>query len=233
MHQFVLAALLSVTILAMAGCGKEEANPAAAAFAKKPAFFRVFNAGATSFTMAVNGAAFGSEFTPGFSTALSRVRNRTATASVMGTNKSPIEISVPFEEDLGTTLFVLDPNRKDGYVLVQGDIYQAPEGEARLRGIAVEPVAAISIQLEGAGLLLESTAVTAGGKVIAVKVGAPQWIALKDAGGKELARTDFHPESGRSYSAIARYVRGRPQLEVLMNNPPLSPRGSNSFSNSN
>lgn len=213
-----------LAVVSLTGCGKAEPDPVAAILAKKPAFLRIHNLSDSTFAVKLNGTAFGPQFAPGTSTAMTRVPNRTAQVELTPGGKLPSSIEVPAEGGVGTTLYVIDPRQSAGFILVAGDLYEPPKGESRIRAVSLGGESAFKVLRDGA-LWFEGRNVPAGGEAASAEVGKETTFSLAGPDGKTVAEAKLTPEPDRSYTILAHSVKGKPVLEVLVNNPPLSPRG--------
>lgn len=220
-------------MLAAAGCGKEPADPVAAVFAKKPAFLRIFNAGDVPFTATVNGAPFGSVFESGDSNAPTRIPGRTVTIELTSSAGKSVSHVIEAEPEFGYSVFVFNPESQSGIEAVPGDVYQAPKGEALVRGVVLKPTGSYRITLAGRDLVAVRGGSTETSEAVPVQVGQEVKVELHGADGKVIATARIVPESERSYTVLTRHPNGKPRLEVLVNNPPLVPRGPLGFANSN
>lgn len=213
------------------GCGSEPSK-VDVVLAKKPGFFRIYNASSTPFTTLVNGRNFGDRFAPGSASPMTRMSPKPANVAVSHGSSSPIEYTVPVEVGLGTTLYVFDPTRADGSISIQGDQYAGDKAAARVRAVAIKPTTPIQIEIEGLGPVLPLTDKSQAGEVKSVALGKALHVVAKNRDGEKLAEARLVPEAERSYTILIRADRGKTKLEVLVNNPPLVPVGANQMMSS-
>lgn len=192
----------------------------------QPAFFRIFNASANKADVLVDGRAFGSGFAPGASSALTRFPPKRVDVTVQVVGGRTFTVAVPLSAGNGTTLFLLE----DSGIAVEGDRYAPPEGGSLARAVALDPPNGWGIHIREGNEILPKGAGTRGSDAISISPYAETTVELVDGKGRVLDTATFSPEPDRSYTILARQVRGKPKIEVLTNNPPLSPRGRMGFS---